>query len=645
VQGKKIHVLLIDDDPVDADLTERALSQVGEPGFEVIRAGSLAEAEQRLRESEFDVALLDLGLPDSERDETLACFRTNSGGKLPIVILTGLANDITALDSLDHGAQDYLSKDDIASELLARSIRYALQRHQLVGQIESANEELERKNGRLAQLYDTAQQFVENVSHEFRTPLTVIREFSSIIRDGLDGPVTPRQVEHLEKILHRTDDLALMVDDMLDISKLEAGLLGAWRRPASVVDLLESVREFLNSRAASKGISLEVTAEADLPQVYCDEEKARRVLINLAVNAIKFTPDGGEVRLWAAARDGTGVTVGVTDTGPGISQENREIIFDRFQQVDVGLTTSVKGFGLGLNIAKELVGLNLGRIDVTSRPGAPGARGVGTTFSFTLPVNEPRSIFERYLERLESLGRSAATVSLLTVETDPRGDPSAAPVVDEFLQRSIRVHDLVVQYSAKSWIIAAACLESSVVRMIGRLTAEWTNFVRNFPNSPLPQLEIAYCSAWSIGDQRSELTEMFVSLATNGVHQSASRRKILVVDDDREVSQCLSVRLQSAGYDVVSAADGEAGLAAAFEHHPDAVVLDVRMPKKDGLAVLKEIRADESLKNTPIVMLSASIRDQHQALEAGASYFVPKPYEARQVLTAIESSMREEVVA
>jgi hypothetical protein len=639
VQEKTIRVLLIDDDPVDADLTERALSKFGATGFEVARAASLAEAESRLRDAQFDVALLDLGLPGCQRDETLGRFRVASGEKLPVVILTGLADESTALAALDRGAQDYLSKDDVTPQLLSRTIRYALQRHQLVDQIESANEELERKNQRLSQLYNTAQQFVENVSHEFRTPLTVIREFSSIIRDGLDGPVTPTQIEHLEKILHRTDDLALMVDDMLDISKLEAGLMGAWRRPSGVVDMLESVRGFLHSRAATKSISLDMTADASLPQVYCDDEKARRVLINLAVNAIKFTPDGGNVRLWATAdHDATDVTIGVTDTGPGISRENLAIIFDRFQQVDAGLTASVKGFGLGLNIAKELVTLNLGQMAVASEVGR------GTTFSFTLPINAPRAIFQRYLDRLESLEVDAANVSLLIVETGPDNDSATSSVVDEFLQRTIRVHDLVVQHTARSWIIAANCLESNVPRMIGRLTSDWTSFVRNFPNSPLPPLDFGYRSSWTIADQRSELTAAFLALATNGVLRTRPRRTVLVVDDDREVSQCLSVRLQSAGYEVVSAADGEAGLAAALKVHPDAVVLDVRMPKMDGLAVLKELRACESMKNMPIVMLSASIRDQHRALEAGASYFVPKPYEARQVLTAIESSMREEIV-
>ncbi len=123
------------------------------------------------------------------------------------------------------------------------------------------------------------------------------------------------------------------------------------------------------------------------------------MIVNLAVNAIKFTPEGGTVDIWAKyiAQSGE-VTIGVTDTGPGLSAENLSIVFQRFRQVDQGLHSSTKGFGLGLNIAKELVSLNLGKIDVQSEI------GVGSTFYFTLPTFAPQILLDRYLERIGSLG-------------------------------------------------------------------------------------------------------------------------------------------------------------------------------------------------------------------------------------------------
>ena len=633
---KSIRVLLIDDDSDDVTLSRRALAAIGEPRFVVETAASLGEAIQRIRDSVFEIVLLDLGLPDCPRLETLAQFRQACGEDIPVIVLTGLADDRTALEALDCGAQDYICKDEVTPDTLSRSIRYSLMRQNLLLQLKATNNLLEQKNRRLAQLCDTAQQFVENVSHEFRTPLTVIREFTSIICDGIDGPVTAKQVEHLNKVLHRTDDLALMVDDMLDISKLEAGLLGVWRTKCNVNDLIDNVVGLLKGRAASKTVALRVKSSPDLPAVFCDEEKARRVIMNLAVNAIKFAPSGGTVEVWARPSGcGPDVEIGVTDNGPGISRENLEIIFERFRQVDQGLASSTKGFGLGLNIAKELVALNLGQIHVESSPGS------GSTFWFTVPPFDPRIVLERYLERDVRTSGAPPDVSLLAAELALPKD-EAAVVVDEFLQRSIRPTDLVMPAGSSRWTIAAACSAGDSERLAERLTSEWQDYARNFPQVKLPPLQIHYRATWPAGE-RQALVQEFIDSYDGEEENPRAMPTVLVVDDDREVSQCLAVRLRSAGFRVVSACDGEEGLTSARSHHPDAIVLDVRMPKKDGLTVLKELRGYPPTKDIPIIMLSASIHDQQNALRAGASYFVRKPYEADEVLSAIESSIGEAV--
>jgi signal transduction histidine kinase len=582
------------------------------------------------------VVLLDLGLPESVGIETVAQFRTLCSDPPPLIMLTGLDDERAALETLDKGAQDYVVKGEIRADTLSRSIRYAMQRHQMLGQLQAANEMLRAKNQRLAELYDTAQQFVDNVSHEFRTPLTVIREFTSIIRDGCDGPVTPKQIEHLDKVLHRTDDLALMVDDMLDISKLEAGLLGVWRRPCRVADLVANVLGQLKKRAESKAIRLSTEIPSELPEVFCDEEKAQRVLINLAVNAIKFTPDGGHVAIWARTDgDDTEIILGVTDSGPGICPDNLEIIFERFRQLETNLRSSTKGFGLGLNIAKELVSLNLGQMQVQSQ------LGKGSTFSFTLPANDRISVFERYAKRVMALDEASTALSFLKVTVAQAANGNIVPVVDEYLQRSVRACDLVIETSPQSWLVAAACPEPEVPGLIERLSDGWQAYARNCPQGHLPELHVAPCCTQPFSLGLARLKEEFQRLVTSGPATTSSGGTVLVVDDDQEVNSCLGVRLQAAGYDVLSAFDGEQGLAAAIEHHPDAVVLDLRMPNKDGLAVLQEMRCHQAIGQTPVVVLSANIRDQHRALEAGANYFVAKPYEAADVLSAIESSLSE----
>ncbi len=489
MNSQSIRVLLVDDDSADAELTRRTLSEIRSPRFTVESTASLSEAVELQSQHKCDVVLLDLGLPDSPSTETLAQFREACRDESPIIVLTGLVDEQRALEAVESGAQDYMTKDDITSDLFARSIRYALSRQNLLHQVRNTNELLEEKNRRLAQLYDTAQQFVENVSHEFRTPLTVIREFTSIIRDGLDGPVTSKQAEHLNKVLHRTDDLSLMVDDMLDISRLEAGLLGVWRRPCQASDLIDNVVGLLKGRAASKSVSLSTNMPSDLPELYCDEEKVRRVIMNLTVNAIKFAPEGGTVEVWARIVEGSlDVEIGVHDNGPGISNENLQVIFDRFKQVDQGLTTSTKGFGLGLNIAKELVALNLGSINVASTPGH------GSTFAFTVPPLKAEVIFDRFLARLTAALRAKPEICLYSVDANS-SKSDAAVVIDEFLQRSVRANDLVMSNGKTHWVIVAPCLESDYERMVERLASDWNSFARNSPQIKSLPLQIEYRGA------------------------------------------------------------------------------------------------------------------------------------------------------
>jgi signal transduction histidine kinase len=639
VDCKKLHVLLVEDDESDVYLTRRALAQIVDPAYHVDVAASLSEAAKCLRSATFDVALLDLGLPESVGIGTLAKFRERCPESLPVIVLTNLNDEQAALATLDKGAQDFLVKNNLQPDMLSRAIRYALQRQQLLGQLQAANELLHSKNKRLSELYDTAQQFVDNVSHEFRTPLTVIREFTSIVRDGYDGPVTPKQIEHLDKVLHRSDDLALMVDDMLDISKLEAGLLGVWRRPCCVEEMVKNVTGLLRARATSKKISLAAEYSQDLPQVYCDEEKAQRVLINLAVNAVKFTPEGGRVIIGATlSDDGSEVVVSVTDSGPGICQSNLDVIFERFKQVETNLRSSTKGFGLGLNIAKELVQLNLGQICVESQIGA------GSTFSYTLPKNEPSIIFDRYLRRRTAQAGELPWVTLLIASYDVEYPANCAPVIDEYLQRSVRANDFVLQSAERNWMIAACCSEQEYSNLTDRLLSGWQDYVRNFPQSKLPPLKLEHYQTYSATRDVSKLWGDYEQLVGGNGNAPPAGKTVLVVDDDQEVNACLGLRLEAAGFQVLSAFDGEQGLSAALSQHPDAVVLDVRMPNKDGLTMLRELRTHDEARDMPVVVLSASIRDQHRALEAGANYFVTKPYEPKEVLSAIESSMAQGVL-
>jgi PAS domain S-box-containing protein len=310
-----------------------------------------------------------------------------------------------------------------------------------------ANQLLTSTNQRLSTMYETAHHFVDNVAHEFRTPLTVIKEFAAIMEEGLVGALNAEQGDYLRVICARVDDLNGLVNDMLDLSRLEAGLIGVSRRECMIQDIVGRVESTLERRAKASNVEFAVEIEAGLPALFCDPEKIGRVLINLGINAFKYGGDKGGVCLWAR-RSGNPreIVVGVSDRGPGIPAEKLEMIFERFKQAG-GLRDTAKGFGLGLSIVRELADLNLGEIAVES------AVGEGTTFSLTLPVFDPPAIVGRYVAKLARERTSSFYVSDIRISVSGAGDAAAANDCEAFLQQQVKREDLLMRLGPDSWIL------------------------------------------------------------------------------------------------------------------------------------------------------------------------------------------------
>ena len=504
-----IQVLLVEDRLEDAELMRIAVART-DKSFRVCHVSRLAAALERLAAppidaAPVDVVLADLSLPDSTGLETVARLRA-AAPNIPIVVLTGLDSDEVALRLLDEGAQDYLVKGTVTGESICRSIRYARQRQQnaemrrLLGEVQASKQLLAKKNRRLARLYKTAHRFVNNVSHEFRTPLTVIKEYAALIREGVVGPVNDQQGEMLDILGDRADDLNTMVDDMLDMSKLEAGMLCTSRRNVRIAEILEHIRPNLERKALVKNVALEIRYDPALPEVYCDPEKVGRVIVNLCVNAIKFCGQPGAVRLWAdvdpAAPD---VIVGITDNGMGLAPDELSIIFKRFAQLKPNPRGSTKGFGLGLNIAKELVDLHFGRMRVESRPGA------GSTFSFTIPQADPVHVLRRYLERIDARGESPSRIALITARLDPAVDPVVAADVDSLLNWVLRRHDLIFRRDAHSWLVVLLAPEQDLERFLARVAENREETNRNRPSGKLPEIALETHSVWPLHGRSEEI--------------------------------------------------------------------------------------------------------------------------------------------
>jgi signal transduction histidine kinase len=505
-----VKFLLIEDDPGHALLLSRALTRLF-PGCTIDHEVNLADAISDRMLNEYSVAISDLSLPDAAGLEAVRLLNEYLP-MVPLIVLTSMQDENLALEALEYGAQDFLSKLDVlesgiaGGDHLRRAIRYAIQRqeglkenHLLVMQLRKSQELMEKKNRRLEQLCDTSQRFVDNVSHEFRTPLTVIKEYSSLIRDGVVGTVTEEQIGMLNVIDDRTDDLNNMVDDLLDTSRLEAGLLGLCRRRCDFHKIVEYLLPSLRRKALVRHVSLLTDVPEDLPIVWCDSEKIGRVIINLIVNAIKFCGEPGRVLLTAERNDDERhIVVSVQDNGSGIPPEKLEEIFKRFEQGGTCVRQSTKGFGLGLAIAKELVDLNLGKIEVECQP------QLGTTFRFTIPYAEQDEVLRRQFAILRAEKPDTAEVCLVSLSAENVIDERDLHDLELLLQQDLRVHDQLFRVGQQDWLAILAMSSLEFDAFIRRLLTDRYEVSRNRPKGELPNLRIELRGNWQLAQSSDE---------------------------------------------------------------------------------------------------------------------------------------------
>jgi signal transduction histidine kinase len=239
-------------------------------------------------------------------------------------------------------------------------------------------QEIEQKGRELELASKHKSQFLANMSHELRTPLNAILGYTELILDNVYGETPTKMHTVLQRIETNSKHLLGLINDVLDLSKIEAGQLTLTLGPYSLKDVVHSVYSAVEPLAADKKLAFNIDVERDMPGGYGDERRLTQVLLNLVGNAIKFT-DAGEVAIRVASTDGS-FSVAVHDTGPGISPADQTKLFQEFQQADSSITKAKGGTGLGLAISRRIIELHGGRIWVDSSPGD------GSTFTFTLPI-------------------------------------------------------------------------------------------------------------------------------------------------------------------------------------------------------------------------------------------------------------------
>ncbi len=445
-------------------------------------------------------------------------------------------------------------------------------------------------------------EFVANVSHELRTPLNLVIGFSEMMRTAPESyggvPLPGPYRSDLNAIYHSARHLLSLVDDVLDLARIESGEIALAREPVQVSELVNEAVEIVRNYVMAKGLDLQVEVEPDLPPISVDRLRIRQVLLNLLVNATRFS-DRGFIRIEVSRRDGE-MLFRVRDTGRGIPPEDLPKIFQEFRTTEQPASSWHSGTGLGLPISKKFVELHNGRMGVES------AMQQGTTFWFTLPLKPKRpSPPTSSRDRLQPLAATAADERLVVLVHE---DPQTGALLQRYL-RNCRV--------AVAPDIEAALAMAEELQAVALLTDP-----AHAPTHPDISLPVISCplpsgrqAAAALGAQ-----DLLVKPVTHeDLLEAIARlqrpvRRVLIADDDPNVVRLFRRMLQTRlpADACLEAYNGEEALSRMRAERPDLVLLDLAMPRVDGRMVLDRMAEEPELSQIPVIIVSAKSQEYIQ---------------------------------
>ena len=488
------------------------------------------------------------------------------------------------------------------------SIRDVSERKKILQQIEQQNRELEARNREVERATRLKSKFLASMSHELRTPLNAIVGFSELLAEETAGQLNEKQKRFVSHIKQGSNHLVQLINDILDLSKIEAGQLELRCEDFQIKDALPEVLSIIRPLAMAKNIKVQDQMEPGVA-VHADRIRFKQILYNLLSNAIKFTPKNGRIDI-DCLDNGQVARISVTDTGVGIRGEDQEVIFEEFRQVEGSTETASEGTGLGLAITKRLVEQQGGQISLQSE------LGKGSCFTFTLPTGSGAST--------ESLPVKVPASADVVVRADGK-KPLILVVDDEIFARELLVGYLESEYRivmAKSG--AEAVQKAQQLRpdgitldvlMPGGGGFETLAALRRTPetaNIPIIILSVVdqKQAGFALGaaDYLIKPIRKSVLLETIRKHvppHTDDDAAILIVDDDPKTLELLEETLRSAGYETQSVRSGARALEVLASRLVSAVLLDLMMPGMDGFEVLRHIREEPTLKELPIFVMTA----------------------------------------
>jgi CheY-like chemotaxis protein len=482
-------------------------------------------------------------------------------------------------------------------------------------------DELSTANRRLEEYNRLKAEFVANMSHELRTPLNAILGFAQILQiKSPTEPLVGSQNSSVERILRNGRHLLRLIDDVLDLSKIEAGRINFHPDHFDLVKLVEGAFSELESLAHNKKLAYKLSVTGKFPLAYLDSVRVKQIITNLLSNAIKFTASGS-VTAELKLIDNEKWMLAMHDTGAGIKPEALKLIFERFRQIDGTTTRTVGGVGLGLSIAQQMAYMLGGQILVESE------EGVGSTFTLILPFRMPNELRFEVIHAENSEKSEFSRLSKNADDKDTR--PLILAIDDNADSRSLLTETLTrAGYRVETAIdgatglrLAKELLPTAVVLDIMMPQVDGWQVLQTMKGdthtSGIPVIVCSIVDNRPLGYQLGasdylvkpvephQLIETLRTVATHSATDDHANNYILVVDDEYGVREMLVAALKQEGYQVRSAASGEIAFNIAVQKTPSVVLCDlIMLGGMSGFELIARLRTNPSTAKTPIIVIT-----------------------------------------
>ncbi len=519
-----------------------------------------------------------------------------------------------------------------------------------------ANEQLLLANAELARATRLKDEFLANMSHELRTPLNAILGMSEGLQERVFGDINEAQTRAISTIDRSGKHLLELINDILDLSKIESGKLELQLAPVSVKYLCETSLTFVRQVAVRKNIQLSADIPASIPDIVLDERRMRQVLINLLNNAVKFTPEGGSVRLMVNQEyeeTDCFILFQVRDTGIGIAAADFGKLFQPFMQIDSSLARHHSGTGLGLSLVQQLTQLHGGTVTITSEVGQ------GSCFTVKIPYKPSLATAAVTVPQpLEPVTYSSNKTILVIEDTPSAAEQTNRYLAEVGLQATIQPFgrgalDLAIELQPALIILDILLPDIPGWEVLAQLKAH--------PQTQSIPVVIASVvdersQAMTLGasgylvkpTNRSQLQSLLKSLrlpitipnaSTIPASNPAMTNPLIVLAEDNEANiATISGYLKHRGFQLILAKDGEEAIALTAANHPNIVLMDIQMPKVDGLSAIRQIRANPAIAHIPIIALTALAmpHDREKCIDAGANEYISKPVKLKSLVEMIQ---------